>query len=455
MVGAARAETLADALTLAYQANPTLLSQRAQLQATDEGYVQAEAGYRPTVNLQGTASYTKSPQPTLFGGVNETEANSGSGALSLTQPIYTGGRVTSAVNVAKAQIMAGREQLRGVEANVLFNAIQAYCDVLRDRASLKIQRGSLAALQDATDEIRARYKSGANTATDASQAEAQLEAGRALVYSAQAQLEVSNAEYVAAVGQSPGELSPPPPLPAMPTSVDNAFDISEGESPVIRQARFTEAANRAQVQQARAATRPTVSLNAAIGSAGLVVPLSRTQYERTAQATVTFTQPLFTGGLTSSQIREAVAQDNSARLQIEAARRTAIQTVSQAWSQSAAARLNTVADAAEVTAAQATFDGIRVEYRAGLRQTLDVLIAQETLRDAQIALEAAKHDEYVASALLLNAVGRLEARVLLQGQPLYQPQVSFRRNEAKNAVPWEIAPKVLDQLGGPPLRKSN
>jgi outer membrane protein TolC len=54
------AETLGDAIALAYQTNPTLQAERAQLRATDEEYVQAEAGLRPQVT--GSGSYTYSDQ---------------------------------------------------------------------------------------------------------------------------------------------------------------------------------------------------------------------------------------------------------------------------------------------------------------------------------------------------------------------------------------------------------
>ncbi len=89
------------------------------------------------------------------------------------------------------------------------------------------------------------------------------------------------------------------------------------------------------------------------------------------------------------------------------ARRTTLQTVAQAWSQRNAAHLNTAAQEAQVKAAKTAFDGMRIEYRAGLRQTLEVLIAQETLGSAEIALVQAMHDEYVADGLLLNAIGRV------------------------------------------------
>ncbi len=46
-------------------------------------------------------------------------------------------------------------------------------------------------------------------------------------------------------------------------------------------------------------------------------------------------------------------------------------------------------------------------------------------------------------------VDRLDACISVQGQPLYQTQVSFRRNEHKDAVPWEAVPKGLDRIGAP------
>lgn len=445
---AVHAETLAEAIALAYQANPTLLSQRAQLQATDEGVVQAQAGFRPTASGQLSANYAKAPQSSFLGGA-EAASNTGAVTLSVNQPLYTGGRTTAQVHAAEAQIRAGREQLRAEEANVLFSVIQAYCDVVRDRAILDIQRDSLKALQDAVDEIRARHDAGAATIIDVSQAEAQLETGRALAASAGAQLEASAAGYVAAVGRSPGDLAPPEPLPDLPIDVSDALDITERENPSIRQAQYTEAASQAQVREARAARRPTVSLAGTLGYDGPVEPFVRRDYQRAVSVSATVSQPIFAGGVIASQVRQALAQDNAARIQIEVVRRSAIQAISRAWSQRRAAHLNTASEDAAVRAAQTTFDGMRVEYRAGLRATLDVLIAQQTLRDARIALAAARHDEYVAEASLLGAVGRLEAHILVQGVPLYQPQASLRRVEHIGDVPWSIIPATLDKIGAP------
>ncbi|MHB8283517.1 MAG: TolC family outer membrane protein [Caulobacteraceae bacterium] len=446
---------MADAIALAYQSNPTLLSQRAQLRAQDEAYVQALAGFRPTLTATANVSHTNSPESQIFGGTSETIADTGQMTLSANQPLYTGGRVTAQVNVAEAQILAAREQLRSVEANVLLNVIQAYEDVTRDRASLTIQRDSLAALTDTTNEIVARQEAGANTNTDVAQAQAQLEAAKALVTSAQSQLEISTAEYVADIGQSPGNLAPAPTLADLPQSIDQAFDVAEAESPTLRQAKYTETANRAQVMEARAARRPTLTLSGTLGENSLSAPFDHHDYDHAVAISANFTQPIFTGGTTSSQIRQAMEQDTSARIQIDVNRRTVIQNVSQAWSQRRAAHLNTTVDNAQVHAAQAAYDGMREEYRAGLRSTLDVLTSQQTLRDSQIALAQARHDEYLAEASLLGSVGRLEARIIVQGIPLYQPQVSLRKVAHKAQLPWDIVPEALDRIGAPAPSTTN
>ena len=443
------AETLADAIALAYDTNPSLQGQRAQLRATDEAYVQARAGWRPTVQAQISTNYYQSPQTGIFGGVNVTETNNGSAALTISQPLYTGGRVASQVRAADAQILAGRENLRAVEASVILAVIQAYCDVMRDRRSVEILRASLADMQNASDEIKARFDAGANSRADVAQADAQVEATKALLVSAEGQLSISQAAYVAAVGQSPGELAPLPRLPGVPKTIDLAFEAVDVENPTLQQARYAEQQARDQIAEARAGERATLSVNASAGYTSEVVPLNRRDVYRDITASAVLTQPLMAGGAIRSQIRQAQQQDEAAELQVEAVRRSVIQAVAQSWGQWSAAHATSIATEAEVKAAALAVDGNREEYRAGLRTTLDVLIAEETLRDSQTALIASVHDDYVYQAAVLSAVGRLDAGKLLLGVPLYNPKRNLNQVKLDGMVPWEYAVEALDMLGAP------
>ena len=445
-------ETLADAIAMAYRSNPTLQVQRAQLKVTDETYVQARSGLRPTVTANINATYaeeaTDLPAP-----LPQTERfNQGTASLTITQPIFNGGRTAAAEQAAEASIMAGREGLRQTEATVLQQVVQAYVDVRRDQQIVAIRQNNLSVLSGQLDLTRAKFEVGQITRTDVAQAEAQLAAARALLSTSQAQLQISRANYTAVVGQNPGELAPEPQVPGVPPTVDQAFDTAEAESPLLLQARRTEQASRARVAEAKAANHPTVSLQGTIGYSGTVAPFDPTDYSKTTTIEAVISQPIFTGGLNSSNIRSALAQNSADRISIEGARRQVVQQVSQAWNTMASSRANVTSDEEQVRAARVAFEGEQEEYKVGLRTTLDVLISQQNLRDAELALVQARHDAYVAEAGLLGAMGRLEARYLVAGVEGYDPAVSFKKIKYAGGTPWDVVIDRLDALGTPRVK---
>jgi outer membrane protein len=229
--------------------------------------------------------------------------------------------------------------------------------------------------------------------------------------------------------------------------VDEAFDVAEADNPTLKKAVATEQSSRQKVVEAKAANRPTISLQGSLGYEGALEPFAVRDYDQAITAMATVTQPIFTGGLNQSNIRAALEQNNVDRINIETARRQVVQGVAQAWNTMSASHANIASDNEQVRSASVAFEGEQAEYRAGLRTTLDVLISQETLRDAQLSLVQAQHDDYVAEANLLSAMGRLEAKNLVRGVALYDPLTSFNKVKHAGAVPWEDAVEAIDSLG--------
>ena len=453
---AARADTLAEAITLAYETSPTLQSQRAALRAIDEDLVQAQAGLRPTATLTGEAyaSRLQDPVQGLFGpGPDKT--NSGELLLTLTQPIYTGGRTTNERRQAIATIKAGIESLRATEASVFLSVIQAYVDVRRDQQILQIRARYMDVIGEQLKETRARREVGDVTKTDVAQIEVQLDQARILLTQAQAQLEASKASYLAAVGRNPGDLEPEPALQGLPANVDEAFDLAQAHNANLLQAQQTELQSRAGVGAAMAAFRPTVSLQGqlqfgALGGPSTVSPFYPGQYRRTIAGYATVTQPIYAGGMNASNVRRAQAQNESDVSRIEITRRQVIAAVAGAWNQALADRVNTSAAHAQTLAADATATGMREEYRGGLRSTFDVLYAEQVLRDAKITEVGTLHDNYVAQAEILDLVGALEARNIIPGVPRYDPRQHLRRiTKWDMLTPWGVVVDQIDALGAP------
>lgn len=458
--GPVAAETLADAIALAYDSNPTLQAQRATQRALDENWVQARTGFRPTLSTTVQAQYSESRTPggrglvdTNGDGIPDTlvstsvqTSNFGEAGFSFSQPLYTGGRAAAAVSAAEADILAGRENLRRVEAQVVGAVLQAYVDVRRDQEGLRIRQEDLTVLQRQLEESKARFDVGEITRTDVAQSEARLAASQAAVQSAQAQLAISRANYAAVVGQNPGELAPEPALaPLLPATIDQAFDIADRDNPQIRAAQYAEQASKERVAGARAQRMPTLSVRASVGWDGVAAPLHTDKWAENITGSAVLSMPLFSGGLASSQIRQAIERNNSDRISIEIARRVVQQGLTQSWSTLIANRSNITSTDEQVRAARIAAEGVHQEQQVGLRTTLDVLNAEQELRAAELAQISARHDEYIAAAGVLNQVGRLQADYLTPSVAHYDPKANFGKLRFTwGWVPWEEPIAVVD-----------
>jgi outer membrane protein len=467
----ASAETLADAIALAYQNNPTLLAQRAAQRALDENYVQARTGWRPTLSLGGSLTYNETRVPKnaasqdtnadgnadSFGNFGVRESNQGRVGLTFNQPIWTGGRVAASVNAANADVLAGRENLRRVEAQVILAVIQAYADTRRDQESLRIRQENVNVLTRQLQESQARFDVGEVTRTDVAQSQARLSQAQALLQQAVAQLAITRATYATLVGQNPGELAPEPSLAyLLPSDPDEAYKVAEEFNPQLRAQEYTEQASRARVAGARAERMPTVSGQVTVGFSGPAYPepplnnFQRDLYTRGTTATLNASVPIFSGGLVSSRIRQAVERNNADRITVEGVRRNVLQSVTQFWSQLIASRANIASAEEQVRAAKIAAEGTRQEQQVGLRTTIDVLNAEQELRQAELNQVTSRRDEYVAAANVLATMGRLEGRNLVPSVPQYDSGKNFRKLRLTwGWVPWEEAIGIVDQVATP------
>ncbi len=441
-------ETLQEAIALAYRTNPTLLAQRANQRALDESIVSARAGLRPSLDVGVSNSYTRVMDDVL----GDSDSQSVSASISLSQTLYSGGRVALGITATEADILAGRESLRDIEQTVLASVIQAYADVLRDTEILRIREENLGVLQRQLDEASARFEVGEITRTDVAQSEARLAQSEADLANARAQLSVSRAAYAAVVGQAPGDLAPLPVLPGVPTDFDVALDVALEENPGILAAAYNLAAAEAAVAQARAEYMPSVRLSASYGGSApsynqLDVLADRNSFQTTASLSV----PLFTGGLNQSRVAASLERANAAQINVEGERRQVLQQVSNAFAQSISARSTLTAGEEAVRAASVAAEGVRQEAQVGLRTNLDVLNQELELRSAQVSLATARRNEYVAQASLLAAMGRLEGVDLDPTLTIYNPADNYERVRNRGALPWDGVLEAIDRVIAPAI----
>lgn len=392
----ASAETLADAVRAAVASNPTLAAARARQDALAEAPAQARSLGRLTADASATGGYDRYDR-----------GKSGSGTVSASLPIWTGGRVRAAVRAANADVVAGEEGVRDVAAAVLTDVAGAYADLLFQQESVAIVRADIQLLDSQVAESKARFDLGTGTQTDVARLVAQRASAGATEAGAVAALAAAAADYRAVVGADAGELAPPPTMLAgLPATLEEARARAIEANPVYRQARSASGAADARIGVARSNGASSVGIGASYGY-GYAAGNHSGGYVHSAAAGATFRLPLLTGGLVASQVRQATADARAARYDTEAVSRDVVRAADTSWANVAAARTRVDANTQAVTAADRALAGVKAEYAVGLRSTLDILIADESLRGAQLALASSRSDLLTSETALLRATGAL------------------------------------------------
>jgi len=433
----AQAETLDSALVKAYRLNPQLNAQRASARATDEGVPRAMAGYRPklttSANLGADAFNYRSPNP-LFGtspgqvrtNITDQRFLPRGASAQLTQTLYDSGATSNTVRQAESQVLAARENLRNVEETVLFNGAQAYMNVLRDTATLNLQKSNVDVLEEQLRQTRDRFNVGEVTRTDVAQAESSLEGAHSQVAAAEAALKADIAVYRQTIGVEPKVLAPGRPVDRLlPATLDAALKVGLAENPAIVAAFHNVDAAELQVKVAEASLGPNLSLQAQV----------QQQYDSrlsndqlfSASVMATLTVPIYEGGAVYAQVRQAKETLGQQRLVADQVRDQVRQLVVAAWGNLDASKAQILAAQAQISASEVALNGVREEAKVGQRTTLDVLNAQQALLNARVALVSAQHDRVVNSYQLAQGIGRLTLDRIAPSSRRYDPSVHYQQ----------------------------
>ena len=428
------ADTIEAALVRAYQNNPQLNAQRAQVRSTDENVPQALSGYRPKVAVTASVGEQYTDTNTTQGGAPNAIVRSEfhglnpprSAGLTVTQTLFNGQQTANKTRAAESQVSGAREALRVLEQPVLLSAATIYMDYLRDSAIVEVHRSNVRVLEQTLKQTRDRFNVGEVTRTDVAQSEAQLAAGKTQLLAAEATLTTTKANFRRIIGNEPDALAPGSPVDRfLPGSLPTAVDLSLIENPSVTAAMFGIDVNYLQVKVNEGALLPTVSLQASV----------QQSYESTlttfrsfgAAAVSQLSVPVYQGGAEYSLIRQSKENLAQQRLVLEQTRdQTRANTVT-AWGQLVAGKAQVASAQAQVDASEIALTGVRREATVGQRTTLDVLNAQQALVNARVALVTAQHDRVVASYGVLGAVGRLSPQVLNLPTSVYDPSVHYQQ----------------------------
>jgi outer membrane protein len=422
--GQAAAESLIEAMVSAYTGNPTLRGARAQQRGTDELVPQALSGWRPTISSEGSIANEWQDSNVAA----SSEFSPKSVAIGLSQPIFRGFKTINGTKSAEANVEAGKQGLLTVEQNILFQAVQAYMNVIRDRQVVVLRQKNVDVLKKQLGAADERFKVGEITRTDVAQARAGVSEAQSNLAFAKSNLAASVANYINVVGHKPGNLKYPK-LVKLPKTLDEAQAIAEELNPNILAAAYVEEASNYDTEVAIGDLLPAVDLgafaeyndnpNIGVGS------------NESARIEAVLTIPLYEAGRVYSSVRQAKQVASQRRLEVIQAGRAVREGVSVSWNDLIAAREIIRSAKAQVSAADLALDGVRQEYLVGSRTTLDVLDAETEVVNARVVLVTAERDQIVKAYQILATIGRLTARDLSLPVEYYDADANYLKVRGK------------------------
>ena len=401
----ARAETLADALTLAYNNSGLLDQNRALLRAADEDVAQAVAATLPVIRWAAAASISA---PRAAGAYLI--------AATANLTIYDSGSKRMAIEAQKELVLGTRESLRDVEQTVLLNAVSAYMQVRAEAEFVSLRQSNVRVISQELNAAKERFDVGEITRTDVALAEARLASARSLLAAAEGSYARAAESYTAAVGRKPGTLQAASPAPVS-QSISEAKAFAVQNHPSLKEAQHSVSAAELSIRIGEAAMNPTVSLTGQMGvdQDGIIG----------RQVGVEVGGPIYAGGSLSSNVRQLMARRDAARAGLHVASIAIEQQVGNAFSFLEAAKASRSASAQQIDASRVAFQGVREEATLGARTTIDVLNAEQELLTAQANLIAAQADEVVASYQVLSTMGLLTATHLKLPVQQYDPSAYY------------------------------
>ena len=405
------AATLDEALTQAWQNNPTLAAERESLAAAQNRVEEAQGGYYPQVKLFGglgtshnDVSFMAIPGFALP--LDEFSLNTRQVGIEADQVLYAGGKVTGTVDIAKHLQDAEEAHMHGVEQGVLLDAAQAYMAVLEAQAVLALEQSNENVLKQALDAAQANFDNGEVTHTDVDQAKARLAGTQAARIQADGAVTAAIASYERVIGGEPENLQQPAALAGLPASQQDALGLADHNFAVVS-AEAQSAAAQSNVDVAESGMKPSLTLVGQISKAREPQFLFEKLDSRSIMLNLSI--PLYAGGSLTSQMHAAKHEAMSSEQQALDVHRQAKDQVIHAWQAYQTATAGLAAIQVEITAAQSAYDGVLAEYKEGERTTLDVLNAEQELLNAKVNQVKAQSDETVAEYSLKAATGSLTA----------------------------------------------
>jgi outer membrane protein len=340
--------------------------------------------------------------------------------ITATQPLF---RMENwvAYEQSKIQVMQADSQFIIAAQDLILRVAQAYLDILIAQFDLDVAENQKKAINKQLEQAKRNFEVGTSTIIDANEAQSRFDLSVSQEIVARNTFEVSKRALQKITNRFPDKLARVEEIdldlfPLEYTKLQDWLSVAELNNLTVRVQQSVYEIAKKEVERARAGHYPTVDLVALYSDQeGVGGSVTGRGIDLTSkQIGIEFNVPIFSGFSVQSRVREALANQDKVRQDMENTRRNAELQVSQQY-------LNVTNGIAQVKAlrqavisSQKQLESTKLGQEVGIRVEVDVLNAQQLHFSAKRDLARA-HFNLLMSRLRLKAeAGELDEEDLAQ-----------------------------------------
>ncbi len=412
-----QAENLMQVYQQARLSNPELRKSAADRDAAFEKINEARSPLLPQLGLGADYTYSNG-----YRDANGVNSNATSASLQLTQTLF---------DMSKWRALTLQEKSAGIQdvtyqtdqQTLILNTATAYFNVLNAIDVLSYTQAQKDAVYRQLDQTTQRFNVGLVAITDVQNARSQYDTVLANEVTARNNLDNAVEQLRQVTGNYYPELAS---LNVdgfktnKPQAVNALLKEAENRNLSLLQARLSQDLAREQIRLAQDGHLPTLDLTASTGVSDTSYSGSKTntsQYDDSNMGQnkigLSFSLPLYQGGMVNSQVKQAQYNFVGASEQLESAHRSVVQTVRSSFNNINASISSINAYKQAVVSAQSSLDAMEAGYSVGTRTIVDVLDATTTLYNAKQQLANARYTYLINQLNVKSALGTLNEQDLV------------------------------------------
>jgi len=408
--------TLDDTIRLALSQNPYHLASEERVEAAKAIVREAAANFFPTLNAQGLHTLDEKvfslefPDPITGKSQRVTVdfTRDYQFSLSLSLPLFTGGRLVSGFKQAKYNLLSSEEGVRQSEHTTIFNAKTAFYGCLLAKEFVKVAEEAVDVAEKHLNNVKSLHEVGMASKFDLLRSEVQVANLKPQLIKARNNLEITKLGLKTLLGidlsqllEIKGELV----YEALEPDLEECLAKALRNRPEVSQLNYQKQMAEETVKLARAADLPSVALSGTYNFWADKLNFKKDTWQSFYAVNLVLNIPIFNGFSASARVAQSKALIRELELTRKGLEETVGFEVRQAILNLKEAKESLLSQEKNVEQAQESLRIAELNFSEGLATTLDVSSAQAALSQAKTNYTQALYDYVVSLAQLDRAMG--------------------------------------------------